>query len=150
MSPADILEQPRSAGLQPFAGEQGAIGQADAVVAARLTRTRERIIPDILLEEWSFLVGQSWIAARTKKAFAAFKRAGAVVVDFSGQKVDSIVSRTLRHGRLPGPATLTHLGRIRAAAKWIAVGGSPVAGLIDPIIAVVASAGTGVFLLFDP
>jgi len=119
------------------------------VVAGRLIRTRDRIIRDILLEEWSFLVGQSWVAARTKKTFTAFRRAGAVVVDFSGQKFDGIVARTLRHDRLPVPTTLTHLDRVRAAAKWIAVGGSPVAGFMDPIIAVVASAGAGVFLLFD-
>jgi hypothetical protein len=145
---AEILELLQTRGLQTYQGDQ--VAPASDTVARGLTRLRDRVVRDILLEEWTFLARHSWIIARKRKAFDAFRRAGAVVVDFSGQKFDEIVARTLHHDRLPIPPELTSSHRIRAAAKWIAAGGIPVMSLADPVLAAIASAGTGVFFLFDP
>jgi hypothetical protein len=45
---------------------------------------------------------------------------------------------------------LTPSNRVRAAAKWIAVGGPTILGVVQPILGAVASATSGYFLLFDP
>lgn len=148
-SPQDILAMTRAAGLQVYTAAPAPSRQQDPI-AERLIRQRDRGVRDILLEEWSFLTGQSWVAARTKKAFDAFRRAGAIVMDFSGQKLDGVVARTLRHDRLPAPPALTQRDRLRAAAKWVAAGGAPVLPLVDPILGAAAGAGIGVFFLFDP
>jgi hypothetical protein len=37
-----------------------------------------------------------------------------------------------------------------AGLKWAAVGGSAAASLVEPALATVIGAGTGVFLLLDP
>ena len=144
----DILRRIRDVGLQPYVGEQ-TIGETD-LVAQRLAQSRERIVRDILIEEWTFLVGHSWIAARRKKVFDVFKRSGAIIVDFSGHKFDAVVARTLHHHQIPVPPPLTNRLRIRAAAKWVAAGGGSLLGLVDPILGAVAGTSTGVFFLFDP
>jgi hypothetical protein len=144
----EVLEIVRTERLQAYAGAQLA-PTADAVVT-RLVRTRDRVVRDILIEEWQFLISQSWLIARTRKTFDVFRHGGAVVVDFSGRKFDSLVSQTLHHDRLAMPPQLNNRHRVKAAAKWIAVGGTPVLGLLDPILAAVVGVGTGIFALFDP
>jgi hypothetical protein len=142
-----IRESINTAGFAPYSGD--ITGRLEDV-AHRLLRRRERVVRDILLEEWAFLNRQSWIAARTKKTFDTFKRAGAVVIDFSGQRFDAVVSRTLHHERLPLPPALNHRHRMKAGTKWLAAGGAPTAGLIDPLLGTVAGIGTALFFLFDP
>src|SRR5918996_234091 len=92
--PQDILAMTRAAGLQVYTATRAPNRQQDPI-AERLIRQRDRVVRDILLEEWSFLTGQSWVAAPTKKVFDAFRRAGSIVMDFSGQKLDGVVARTL-------------------------------------------------------
>ena len=148
VSVPETMEAVRTGGLRAYPREQEIRGEDS--VAMRLIRGRGRIVRDILLEEWLFLQGQSWIASKSRRTFTAFTRAGAVFVDFSGQKFDALVARTLHHDRLAFPRPLTRRDRLKAAAKWIAAAGSPFLGLVDPILAAFSSTGTGVFFLFDP
>jgi hypothetical protein len=57
------------------------------------------------------------------------------------------VRRTLH---LPSDAPIRESQMRLAGLKWAAVGGSAAASLVEPALATVIGAGTGVFLLLDP
>jgi hypothetical protein len=105
----------------------------------------------ILGEEWAFLMGQSWIASRTKRTFTVFKRSGAIAIEASKQAFDQLASKT--PGVIPTltpPLSLTRRQRLRAVTKWVAAGGIPLAPLLDPLVGAFSASAAGIFLLFDP
>jgi hypothetical protein len=111
---------------------------------------RDDLVLRILLEEWIFLTSQSWIASRVRRPFAAFLKGGAVAVEWGGKKLDQITARTLKIPANEMPTALTPGQRVRAAAKWVAAGGSSVSALVHPMMATFLSATTSVFVLLDP
>ena len=125
-------------------------GPNQEIRAALLAQANHPLVASIMFEEWLFLTTSSWLGARSKKIFSQFKNAGAVAVDFGKRSVDFLVRRTLRHHQLDVPPPLTQSHRIRAAVKWVAVGGSQVLHLLDPLIGAVGSTAAGYFILLDP
>ncbi len=103
-------------------------------------------IVDILYEEWVFIQEYSWIVSRIKKPFNRFIAAGAICLYAGNRAVDKAIKRTLKKD----DDVLNKIDRLRAFGKWIAVGGVPWLGLINPVLGAVASASAGAFLLFDP
>jgi len=93
---------------------------------------QNRHILAILEEEWFFLNSQSWLASRTRKAFSAFIRAGAVAIEGGRELFDTAVMRTLKMSPETVPLGLARGQRLRAAAKWIAVGGHKCNGIASP------------------
>jgi hypothetical protein len=73
--------------------------------------------------------------------------AGGKAIQVSQRFFDLLVRHALK--KKPDEP-LTPSNRVRAAAKWIAVGGPAILGVIEPISGAVASATSGYFLLFDP
>lgn len=122
---------------------------ADFRITLRRTE-RNRLISAILQEEWLFLNSRSWLVSRTRKSFSAFIRAGAVAVEGGRELFDTAVMRTLKISPETVPSGLTKGQRLRAATKWIAVGGASGASLLRSLSGVVVGAATGYFLLFDP
>jgi hypothetical protein len=110
---------------------------------------RDDLLLSILIEEWTFLTSRSWIASRLRRPFTAFLQGGAVAVEWGGKRLDEVTARTLKIPVNEMPVALTRGQRVRAAAKWIAVGGSSVSALIHPIAAAVVSTATGVFFLLE-
>lgn len=153
---ADILPQIRELReyLSPSASEPEVAGTEILLNIRRQTRS-ERVAA-ILGEEWAFLTAHSWIASRLKRPFSAFVRAGAFAVEGSRDSFDRLVARTLKkHGPLP-PGGFPAGDRLRAVAKWVAVGGMSAvplfAGILAPVVLgeVAMGAAFRYFLLFDP
>jgi hypothetical protein len=109
--------------------------------------TRNPLLAQILHEEWYFLVSESWLFSKTRRAFDAMVEAGGTAIQMSQRSFDRVVRRTLK--KKPNEP-LTPTNRARAAAKWIAVGGPALLSVIEPISAAIASATGGYFLLIDP
>src|SRR5208337_872104 len=111
--------------------------------------TKDSVVSDVPVEEWLFLTSSSIIASRIKRPFSAFVRAGAVTLEWGRHKFDLAAARVLRlpPERLPKP--LSPGQRIRAVSKWIAVGGTSVTSLYNPIAGAIGTLVSGMFLLFD-
>lgn len=110
----------------------------------------DAIVRQILIEEWEFLTSSSWIAAKTRKTYEAFLKAGAVAVEWGTNKFDYLAARTLKIEPDQIPNGLKPNQRLRATAKWIAVGGSSATAFFIPPAAVATSAALGYFMIFDP
>lgn len=116
-----------------------------------LALARDFDIFQILNEEWAFLNSESWIAARTKRSFASFIRAGAVGVEAGRKVFNKTLAKTLKVSPENVPTLLSPKQKVRAAMKWIAVGGSSASALLhNPLSGVLVNAALGYFLLFDP
>ena len=106
----------------------------------------EGIVSNILYEEWIFLMNHSWIIARTKKGFQKLINAGGVCIEVGEKLINKLVDKTLRDNK----EERKRIEYFRAYAKWIAVSGTPMIALVEPVSGVIASSAAGVFLLFDP
>lgn len=102
---------------------------------------------NILIEEWLFLNKYSWIVSKTKKTFKAFNQAGAVSIEFSKKAIDTIIRKTLK--KKETELVNTH-DKLRALAKWSAVGGASATSFFNPVLATAITSTTGIFLLLDP
>jgi hypothetical protein len=109
--------------------------------------TGDELTSEILYEEWLFLSSDSWLFSKTRRAFEAMIEAGGTAFEMSRRAFDQLVRKTLKKAN---GEPLTPGNRVRAAAKWIAVGGPPIIGVIEPISAAIASGASGYFLLVDP
>lgn len=107
-------------------------------------------VRQILIEEWEFLTSSSWITAKTRKTFEAFLKGGAAAIEWGTNKFDFLAAKTLKIPPHQFPNGLKPKQRLRAASKWIAVGGSAAAVLLTPPAALATSAVAGYFMLFDP
>lgn len=109
--------------------------------------TRDELTTQVLFEEWHFLTGESWLFSKTRQAFDAMVEAGGTAIHMSGRLFDRVVRQTLKKGP---EEPLTPGNRARAAAKWVAVGGPAILGVVEPISGAVSTAASGYFLLVDP
>lgn len=112
-----------------------------------VAETQNEVIAEILFEEWIFLQEKSWIISRLKKPFIYFVKAGSASLELGKRTLDLAVRKTLKK---PGERIITNADRLRALAKWIAVGGSPALTILNPIVGAISDAATGYFLLIDP
>lgn len=106
----------------------------------------ERPIARMTAEEWHYLVSQSWLLSRIKKPLNRMKQAGAVVLESARDLFDRAVIRTLDDP--PEPIQTGH--RLRAAAKWIAAAGAPMAYIIDPLAGHLNLAAWRFLVMADP
>jgi hypothetical protein len=111
----------------------------------KLTDNEE--IAKIYLEEWEFLTTNSWLVSKGRDVFDKMVDAGSVSIRFSKNAFDDVVRRTLHKER---GAQLSPNDRLKATAKWIAVGGSVVTDLIPQFPRMIINAAAGIFLLCDP
>ena len=118
--------------------------------AVLYSQAKNRLVADILFEEWMFLRTQSWIASRTKRVFKAFIRAGAASVELGRQGLEKVVARTLKISTEEPPPILTKGRVLKTATKWIAVGGLGVVTQLKGLELALGSAAVGSFFLLDP
>ncbi len=107
----------------------------------------DETILGVLFDEWIFLQESSWIVARIKKPFKAFKIAGAACLEYSKKAFKRLVRTTVKKDI---EEVLTKTDVLRAFGKWIAVGGTSVLSLLNPLVSALGGAIGGYFLLFDP
>ena len=110
----------------------------------------ESRILDSLWEEWTFLQQESWIASRSRKVFRRFIKSGAIALETGRDAFDGLAAKTLKLPKKKMPMALTSRQRLRATAKWVAVGGSSVTALFEPVIGLLGSLAANYFLLMDP
>ncbi len=109
-------------------------------------QTGNEWITQILFEEWEFLTTHSWLIAKLRTAFDKMVEAGGTAVYISRQAFETAVRRTIKKPE----GELSPNDKLRATAKWVAVGGSVLAGVVTPLPGAVLSAASGFFLLCDP
>jgi hypothetical protein len=88
-----------------------------------IERTGNEWITQIFFEEWEFLTSQSWLFAKIRKALDDMVEAGQGAVQMSQRKFEEMTRRLLNK---PATEPLTPNDKVKAAAKWIAVGGAPI------------------------
>jgi hypothetical protein len=134
---------------QPFSHEQAGIVSPNAdIVRTRLFAEQVPDAAEILVDEWIFLETQSWVGARSRRAFDAFVEAGAELRELPRPIGRRLVARTLKKQDLPEHIPLKML--ILAGMKWIAVGGAPALILVPPPVSIPLGIAAGVFILIDP
>ena len=105
-------------------------------------------ILEILLEEWIFLQGHSWIVSRIKKTFNKFKDAGGIYLQVGKRTFKKLVRKTIKKSR---DEILTRADILRAFGKWVAVGGPKVLSAMFHIeIPWEVDLIKDFFILFDP
>ena len=108
---------------------------------------KDEIVAQVLYEEWEFLTTNSWLFSKARKIFDEVVTLGGIAIHVSQEQFDNFVRLSLKKNNdLP----LTPNDRVRAAAKWVAIGGPAILGLINPIAGALSSTASGVFLLCDP
>jgi hypothetical protein len=122
----------------------------DSFRSALLACAGNQVIGSILCDEWAFLTTHSWIGSRTRRTFEKFHEAGAVIIDWSKREFDDAARKTLESFKIEVPRDLSTSHRCRAAAKWLAVGGPTVMGLIALEHRDKVELAGKVFMLFDP
>ena len=115
----------------------------------------DKILLEILFEEWVFLQEFSWIVAKSKKTFEKFKEAGAVVIEISKNALDTIIEKLSRYKlNKRDDEALSTIEKLRGLGKWIAHGGITVIGasFINPMLGTLLGyiIGEGLFVLIDP
>ena len=109
-------------------------------------QVEDGLLRGILLEEWTFLQHQSWLASLVRRPFDAFISGGAAAIEVGRTAFDRLAARTLKLPRVEDvPLSLGKGQRLRAVTKWAAVAVPIAAG--SPWWIDLAG---GFFLLFDP
>lgn len=107
--------------LPPLVGE----------IAIRLAQMGSQVA----VEEWFYLQSNSWLGAGSRKVLDHFKRAGAKVVEVSGNAVEDLT--WLAAGQRPGPpGTLTPELIRKAGINVVVVGGMTTAGFLMPVLTI--------------
>jgi hypothetical protein len=102
-------------------------------VGADLTRGAEEVLgfllaggDDLRADEWAFLQSHSFLVSKLRHPLDAFRDAGAVIVEF-GRKVGlNLLGQVIPKEKIP--PVLDQKLMVKAAAKWIVVGGANVGG----------------------
>lgn len=109
--------------------------------------TKNQELFDILFDEWIFLQERSWLLAKSKLTFEKFKEGGAISLEFGEKAMHRIAARTLKTDHHD---PLSNFQKLRALAKWMAVGGSASEAFLSPYLGLLAGLTTGFFLMLDP
>lgn len=109
--------------------------------------TENKLLSEILFEEYIFLQEYSWIVAKSKKCFEKFKECGSSVLEFGNNSTDVIIKKTLKK---QNDDFINTFDKLRAIGKWIAVGGSSASAFFSPYLSFYIGIGSGIFLLLDP
>lgn len=100
---------------------------------------------EVAVEEWLYLQSNSWIAARSRRLFDHFKRAGAKALEVTGDLLDDVTWLAL--GSRPRNEPLTASLRARAGVNVVIVGGVATLTVLMPWVGV---AGTVAAFFFTP
>lgn len=108
---------------------------------------KDEFIAQIIYEEWEFLTTNSWLFSKTRKIFDEMVNLGGTAVHISQEQFDKFIRLSLKKS---DDQPITPNDRVRAAAKWVAIGGPAILGVINPVAGALSSTVSGIFLLCDP
>jgi hypothetical protein len=143
---------------------------ADAPMLRALRETTgDEWAGEVMFEEWEYLMNHSWLFSKTRaiydhvvdagsnalyvtkkkleQAVRATKEAAEDASDAIVKGSDALVGKTIKKSTYD---KISPNDRVRALAKWVAVGGSAATSLMVPIAGVAVGTVTGLFLLYDP
>jgi hypothetical protein len=143
VEPAEIQDRLAVQGIAVFERPPGVEREYESFYGALGEAVNQQVVQDILFDEWFFLTHDSWLLSRIKAPFQAMVKASEMGIEL----LNPIVRQTLKED---SAYVLSTIDRLRALSKWIAVGGPPVAWLLNPIAGALASGVAGGFLLIDP
>jgi len=112
-----------------------------------IENTGNEWITQIFFEEWEFLTTNSWLFSKTRKAIDDIVEAGANAYQTSKLKFEQMTRKLLN--KEPGE-TLSPNDKVKAGAKWVAMGGGPVLALFEPISGTALTTTGSIFILSDP
>lgn len=104
------------------------------------------LIGQILFEEWDFLATHSWLLAKVRAAFDKIVEAGGTAIYVSKLAFEVAVRKSIKKPE----GQLSPNDKLRATAKWVAVGGSVLIDSIVPTGGAIFKMASGIFLLCDP
>lgn len=105
------------------------------------------LVAQILLEEWQFIQTESLLFARLRWPIDKLVAAGATGLALSKHQAERLIRRTLK---LSNEASISTNETLRAAAKWVALGGAAPALMFGPGAAALVGVVGRVFLFYDP
>lgn len=111
-----------------------------------LYQTGNEWIPQILFEEWEFLITNSWLISKVRFAYDKIVESSGTAISISKHTFEVVVRRTLKKAE----GDLSPNDKLKATAKWIAVGGSALADFVLPVPGAILNTASGIFLLCDP
>ncbi len=111
-------------GVEEFRSEALTLDEAEAVRLALLASGDP--LAELYADEWSFLQSQSSMIAKLRHPLDAFRDAGAVIVEFGRRAGRHFVEEVIPAEHVP--AVLTRGLMVKAAVKWIIIGGAAVGG----------------------
>jgi hypothetical protein len=105
--------------------EEGRLDEEARLVLERILESGDQLAR-IDADQWAFLNSHSWLGAQSRRAFAAFRRAGAVVIETSREFGIELLGEVIPMEDHPDGvnAELIGLGVI----KWLVVGGAAIGG----------------------
>lgn len=111
-----------------------------------INQTGNEWITQILFEEWEFLTTNSWLIAKLRTAFDKIVEAGGTAIYISKQAFEIAVRKSIKKPE----GELSPNDKLKATAKWVAVGGSVLSDFVAPVSGAILNAASGMFLLCDP
>jgi hypothetical protein len=109
------------------------------------------LVAEILADEWAFLQSHSWALSKLHFPLDRFRDAGAAVLEYGRKLREEMIGVVIPERGAPPAVTRTLL--IKAAAKWLIVGGAGAgSSLLGPIGAGLIGSGVAVPVVraFDP
>lgn len=143
VDPAEVVNRLSESGVQIWERPAWAEGEFAQFYSALGDEGGSGIVREVLFDEWFFLTHESWVVSRIKAGFQTIARAGEAGIEL----LNPIVRKTLKKN---AGEIIQTADRLRALGKWIAVGGPPVAGILNPIVGLGVGTVAGGFLLLDP
>lgn len=77
---------------------------------------------EVLADEWAFLQSNSWLVSANRRVLAAFRNAGAVIVEFGRKALDDVIRMSVPERDIPETLTSAFLAKV--GGKWVVAGGS--------------------------
>jgi len=124
---------------------------------------------EIVLEEWEFLMTQSWLFAKTRAIYDRIINAGADALYVTKEKLEQVIEGVTEGVKDTGHAIMrgsdrvvrrtlkksshhkvSPNDRVRTIGKWVALGGGAATALINPAVGALGATVGGMFMLYDP
>jgi hypothetical protein len=133
------------------------------------SRVKDEWARQVIVEEWDFLMNHSWLFSKTRAIVDYMIDGGSNALYVTKERLEHAIEavkgethdigEALRHGsdrlvgrtlKKPHNHRISPNDRVRALAKWVAVGGAGTAGLLVPAAGAVVGTAAAAFLLYDP
>ena len=144
-------------------------GKNPPAYRALLEVTGNEWVTQIIYEEWEYLMSHSWLFSKTRAVYDHVVNTGGNALYLTKRKFEHAIWITKQTAKKAGESTLkgsdfvvgktvkkpqneriSPNDRVRALAKWVAIGGGAATAVMVPLVGIPVSVATNMFLLYDP